>query len=388
MAEDKPNSEEAPAGEEEEAAAGGTAQGAEVSDAREGAGAGEEPPEPTPEPKRGGRGGLWLGLIALLAAVVGAGAGGYAYWQLQQRLAQVDERLAAARQERSQARETLADLRGELDSVAGEQEGLAGRVGDLSDQVESVRRATEELYARIEGGPDYWRLERVESLLVAADRVVRLEHDGPAAYAALAEADRMLRELKDPAWLDVREAIQAAMTRLEQVKSPDVPGIAFRLASLSQAALGLPLQRQEPPALGKEEAEAAAGQAPEGAWGRVKGALGRFWEDVKGLVRLRRAGEDIEPLLPPDKAAFLRHNLVLNLQAARLAVLRREPEVYRESLASARDWTARFFDRDSEEVAGMLGALEELQERRIAPELPELDKPLTLLRRLRQERGN
>lgn len=351
------------------------------------------PAETAEAPPRPGRGGLWLGLLALLVALAAAAAAGYGYWHFKNRLGQVGDRLDAAEQERGSGQQTLAELRQEIEGVRGdiqsfreEQEGLAGRLGEIDDRLGTLREATEDLNARIEGGPTYWRLERVESLLLAADRVARLEGDAQAAHAALAEADRMLRDLNDPAWLDVREAIQNAMTRLEQVPSVDVPGIAFRLASLSEAALDLPLKRQEAPALGPDETEVDEEAPPEGMWERIQHALGAFWKDIKGLVRLRRSGEEVEPLLPPDEAAFLRHNLVLNLQAARLALLRDRPEVYRQALGSARDWVERFFDGESDEVTGMLGALEDLEGRGLAADLPELDEPLQVLRRVRKER--
>ncbi|MFB6261167.1 MAG: uroporphyrinogen-III C-methyltransferase, partial [Thiohalorhabdaceae bacterium] len=148
----------------------------------------------------------------------------------------------------------------------------------------------------------------------------------------------------------------------------------------------LPLERQEAPSL-EPQTETGAPQdaAPEGVWDRIKSALGNFWSDIKGLVRLRRSGKEAEPLLPPDRAAFLRHNLVLNLQAARLALLRDNPEVYRQSLGSARDWVERFFDGDSDEVAGMLSAIKELEGRQVAADLPKLEEPLRKLRQLRKE---
>ncbi|HKJ72374.1 MAG TPA: uroporphyrinogen-III C-methyltransferase [Gammaproteobacteria bacterium] len=394
MAEDKENGGRGPAEEEvpaAEEAAGGEApeEAAEAAEAGEQAEAAQA--SAAGKPPRPRRAGAWLGGLALLAALGAAGAGGYAYWRLDHRLERMNERLAAVGDQGRQAQQALGGLRDELSALRKGQDKLGERADRLAKESDSLRQATQDLYARIEGGPTYWRLERLESLLVAADRVERLEHDPKAAYAALSEADRMLRELKDPAWLDVRKAVQDAMTRLEQVPAPDVPGIAFRLASLGDAALDLPLKRQQPPAFsgGPEKAEAGGEEAPpKGMWNRVKAALAEFWSDIKGLVRLRRSGEDIEPLLPPDKAAFLRHNLVLNLQAARLALLEDEPRIYRQSLTAARDWVNRFFDADSDEVAGMLSALKDLEGRTIAPDLPSLDKPLKVFRRVRQERGS
>jgi uroporphyrin-3 C-methyltransferase len=378
MAEDKENKPaDTPSGEESAPQTGPAESGAEAEGEQPAAGRGKL------------RGGRLLAVLALLVALGAAAAGGYAYWRLDQRMSGLSERLAATEQQDRAVQEALDGLRDDLQAAREARREIAGRADQLAEQTASVRKATQELFARIEGGPTYWRLERVESLLLAADRVVRLEHDPQAAYAALAEADRMLRELKDPAWLDVRQTIQATMTELEQAPQPDLPGIAFRLASLGEAALDLPLKRQQAPDLNRPPAEDAATEAePQGVWGRIKAALGQFWTDIKGLVRLRRAGKDIEPLLPPDKAAFLRHNLVLNLQAARLAALRGEPKVYRQSLTAARDWVGRFFDGDSDEVAGMRGALDELADRRIAPELPKVEEPLRVFRQVRKERGS
>ena len=44
------------------------------------------------------------------------------------------------------------------------------------------------------------------------------------------------------------------------------------------------------------------------------------------------------------------------------------------------------FDGESDAVTGMLGALEDLEGRGLAADLPELDEPLQVLRRVRKER--
>jgi uroporphyrin-3 C-methyltransferase len=335
------------------------------------------------------RGAYWLGGIALLVALAGAGAGGYAYWQLDRRLAGLDRSLAEQAGEKEEVRGALSGLRDRLAGLRQGQERLGNRDEDLVSRLDTVEDATRDLSARLEGGPTYWRLERIETLLITADRLARLEGDPEAAHAALESADRALRNLKDPGWLEVRKSVQSALTRLEQVPKLDLPGIAFRLDSLVQAAMELPLKGSEAPAMGPEEAaDAAAEPAPEGIWGTIKAGAGEFWADVKGLVRLRRSGQEVEPLLPPDKATFLRHNLVLNLEGARLAALRGQAEVYKGSLTEAADWVNRFFDPESDEVQGLLGALEDLRERRVARSLPSLEAPLRTFRELREERGS
>lgn len=349
-------------------------------------------------PPRRGRGAYWLGALALLVALAGIGAGAYAYWRidhrfiaLDQSLSQLDQSLSQQAAQKQETQEALADLRSSLEGIRQGQSDLGARDDKLAQRLATIEEATQELRAQLESGPAFWRLERIETLLVTADRLARLEGEAQAAYAALESADEALRDLKDPGWLEVRKAIQSAMTRLEQVPETDVAGITYRLDSLMEAALELPLKGAEPRQMGQEAAAGeAAESAPEGegAWVRFKEAMGEFWADVKELVRLRRTGKEVEPLLPPDKAGFLRHNLVLNLQAARLAALQGKGEVFDESLAQAVDWTERFFDPGSDEVRAMVSALQGLQERSVERSLPPLEAPLRTFRQVRQERGS
>jgi uncharacterized protein HemX len=347
-------------------------------------------------PTRRGRGAYWLGALALLVALAGVGAGAYAYWRidhrflaLDQSLTQLDQSLSQEAGRKQEIQDSLADLRTSLESIRQGQGDLGARDDQLAQRLATIEKATQDLRAQLESGPAFWRLERIENLLVTADRVARLEGDAQAAYAALKSADDALRNLKDPGWLEVRKAIQGAMTRLEQVPETDVAGITYRLDSLMETALELPLKGAEPRQMGPEEAaEEAAGPASEaeGAWAQFKQGMGEFWADVKDLVRLRRGGEEVEPLIPPDKAGFLRHNLVLNLQSARMAALQGKDEVFDASLAQAADWTERFFDPQSDAVRAMTSALQGLQERSVDRSLPALEAPLRTFRQVRQER--
>ncbi|MFP4561379.1 MAG: uroporphyrinogen-III C-methyltransferase [Thiohalorhabdus sp.] len=355
-----------------------------------------------PQRAGGGRGGLVLALLALLLVLGLGGGGAYFYLGLDQRLQGLETTVANREQQQEDLRQELSqemdqatqELQSTVEqhgqqqgSIAERQEDLRNRVEQLGQEVETLRQANQELQARLEGGPTYWRLERVETLLVSADRIARLEGDLDAAHAALESADRTLRDMNAPEWMEARRAIQSAMTRLEELPEPDLPGTAFKLASLAESALELPVKGVEPPAMEPGEGDGEAEEEdPRDWWGRFRAGLEDFWEDVKGLVRLRRSGEEMEPLLPPDDATFLRHNLVLNLQSARLAALRGEDELYRRTLEESREWVRRFFDPDSDGVQAMLDSLESLGDRRITREAPSLEEPLTTFRGIRSER--
>lgn len=330
------------------------------------------------------KGAYFLSTLALLAGLGALGGGGYVYWQWDARWAALDGRLSAQDDQLDRLRERL---KSQDEALSQAREDLASRVERLSGQLEREQERIGELQARLEGGRSYWLLERVEGLLRTADRLARLEGDPGSALAALDAADTALRQVGDPDWLPVRQAIQEAMTRLEQAPRADTPGIALKLSSLTRTALELPLRGTvakdlEPPTgSASQEPESA----PEGVWGHVRAALGSFWTDLKGLVRLRRAERPAEPLLPPKEAHFLRHNLVLALQSARLAALQGDEAVYEQSLSDARDWLERFFAEDHEAVGGMDQALQRLADKRVKRAFPDLNQPLQRFLDVREE---
>ena len=70
-----------------------------------------------------------------------------------------------------------------------------------------------------------------------------------------------------------------------------------------------------------------------------QGAAARAWDAVKdamsGLVKVTPPDEETRALLTLDAAHLIRSNLALQLQAARLALLRGEQAIFEQSLEDA-----------------------------------------------------
>jgi uroporphyrin-3 C-methyltransferase len=113
--------------------------------------------------------------------------------------------------------------------------------------------------------------------------------------------------------------------------------------------------------------------------------LPALWSDIKGLVTIRRLSQSVTPLLPPEQGFFLRQNLALKLEAARVALLQREPATYQGALSEAQGWMSRYFDASAPAVRSALDNLARLREANIAPTLPDIGDSLRQLRRLKRE---
>ena len=89
------------------------------------------------------------------------------------------------------------------------------------------------------------------------------------------------------------------------------------------------------------------------------------------------------PLIAPDQVYFLRTNLALQLQSARLALLRGEKAVFEQSLDDAAAWLRQYFDSNSTQVASALETIGEIRDGLFAVAPPDISESLRLLRQFR-----
>jgi uroporphyrin-3 C-methyltransferase len=99
-----------------------------------------------------------------------------------------------------------------------------------------------------------------------------------------------------------------------------------------------------------------------------------------GMVTVSKMDEAERPLLAPDDVYFLRTNLSLQLQAARIALLRGEQSVFEQSLDDADAWIGEYFDVNSEQVASARATIAEIRNGMFAITPPDISRSLRLLR--------
>jgi uroporphyrin-3 C-methyltransferase len=157
------------------------------------------------------------------------------------------------------------------------------------------------------------------------------------------------------------------------MSTPDVEGITLKLASLARVVESLPLRPIE-------RIEDEVGEVTDEEISR----LDRAWNSVKSatsdLIKHRTTDEEVMPLISPEAEYFLRTNLSLQMQTARLALLRGEQTVYEASLADAAAWLELYFDADSTQVAAAVDSINEISGGMFAAEVPDISTSLRLLR--------
>jgi len=245
---------------------------------------------------------------------------------------------------------------------------------DLALREDALEREQASLRARTDQGRATFAMAEARHLLRLANETLVLTRDPERAAAALRAADARLAELGDGRTIAVRSEIARELAALAALPRSDPPGLALALIALGDKVQRLPLRTRLP-----EDAAPAVppdDDAPPSAWEHF---VARVKHAFAGLITVRRAPSGAEPLLAPEQEWFLRRNLELKLESARLAALARDGAAFRASTRAARDWLAVHFDPAAAEVRAAVTDLDAMQRLELAPPLPDLSRALTLL---------
>ena len=284
--------------------------------------------------------------------------------ELARRLSDGDSVAKEGRALARQAQENLQDLQakfGALESRLAESQG---------HQV-----ALEAMYQEFSRTRDDRVLAEVEQAVVIAAQQLQLAGNVQAALFALQTADARLGSIDRPLWLPLRKAIASDLDALKALPQVDAAGISLRLETLIGRLDSLPLAFEAKPRASTPPVGAA-----EPTW--AKRLWLDFWAEFSQLVRVERMDRPDPALLAPSNAVFLRENLKLRLMNARLALLSRDGNTFREDVRICADWLERYFDVHNAAVAAALADLVEIQKTPVGVDLPNLQATQTALRSL------
>ncbi len=351
----------------------------------------ESEPAPTAAARGKGAGGIaWLALFLSLLALAATGYMQVNEWRAQGDAEQSDSLLAELRSRIAASNESLANLdRGladlaaadtrtaaELETLQNELEQRMQLLDSLPPRVSSVERSMSALQGVSASARETWLLAEAEHYMQIANAQLQLAGNPYLAAQALRMADERLVQLANPALIDVRRALSDELAALDGMEKPDIEGATLNLASLARVVESLPLRQVD---TGAADEQAGADDELSGfarAWASVKGA-------ASGLVRVTGPEQMATPLLTPDAIYFLRTNLTLQLQTARLAMLRGEQAVFEQSLDDAAAWLRQYFDTESAQVASALETIAEIRNTMFAGAAPDISASLRLLREFR-----
>lgn len=356
-------------------------------------------PEPRTEPDAAAKRGTsapvaWLALLLSFVALATIGYRVVDDWRVQRRGEQSAASLASsiivlqgrvdtsieklARLEPTLADFAAADSRNaaDLEALQRDLDNRIRLLDSLPPRMSNLERSIASLQGVSAGARDTWLLAEAQNYMQIANAQLQLAGNPQLAALALGMADERIVQLANPALIDVRRAIADELAALEVMDKPDIEGITLTLSSLARVIDSLPLRgvKASAPESAQRTDEDLSGV--DRAWNSVKGA-------VSGLIKVTPPDQAAMPLIAPDSVYFLRTNLSLQLQIARLALLRGETAVFEQSLDDATAWLELYFDTESAQVSAAQQTIDEIRDGLFSVASPDISKSLRLLRQFK-----
>jgi len=356
----------------------------------------EEPPQEAPlatkreTSRRGSSPVSWLALFLSLVTLAAVGYMVMEDLRTRDAAASSSDSIARLSGRVDESRQSLSELDQNLSDLASSDESIQSRVESLQQSIEERVRLLDSLPGRMSnlensvaalqgvsaGARDTWLLAEAEYYMQIANAQLQLGNNPHLAMLALGMADERVVQMANPALTDVRRAIANELAALEVMEKPDIEGVMLTLASLSRVVESLPLQSVDQAVVEDDGTDEAELSGTERAWASVKGAM-------SGLVKVTPPDEATKALLTPDTAQLVRSNLALQLQAARLALLRGEQAIFEQGLDDADALLTQYFDVGSAQVISAQQTITEIRDSMIAVTPPDISGSLRLIRQFR-----
>ena len=282
----------------------------------------------------------------------------------------LEQRLNGLSNRNDAVAKSLDDFQQQLDLRLGRQlevfESLPGRMSNVESSMSSIQGIST-------GVRDSWLLAEAEYYMQIANAQLQLAGNPHLARLALLQADDRIRQLANPALTNVRRTLADELQALEFISRPDIEGVTLTLGSLANIVDSLPLQQEiDVPAADRPEIE--------NELSGMDRAMASLRSTVGDVVSVRRTDEAVRPLIAPESAYFLRANLSLQLQIARLALLRGERAAFQQSLDDTDEWLQSYYDTDSAAVKSARQTIADVRDSLFDIEMPDISESLRLLR--------
>ncbi len=335
-----------------------------------------------------GRGVYFLLILALAFAFFAASASGFLWWQYRQFYVALD-------QADSESAGSIQDIRASLRSLTDRVETLQASDALMLDATTELDRRLEELPGRfralenrvnaVQGvsgdARQRWLRAEAEYYLTVANTELTLGGDWGNAITALELGDSKLRELGNPAFGEVRQRISEELQALRSARLPDVEGLSYSLGRLADRVEELPMGAVAPGSF-VTEPDVLEDAEP---------GLSRVWlslkQAVSGMISVERSDAPSSRALTSEEQLLVRRQLALELEIARLGLLRNQTEVFQVSLGSAGALLTRHFDGSNASVESAISLLQEMIRLDIDPSRPDISGSLNLLRGLPDREG-
>jgi len=288
--------------------------------------------------------------------------------QIHQQLTELQTKFKASPDQQIQViNEKFQPLHEELKLLSKQQQQTESKTAILSHQMSQL----------IEN-PD-WVMAEVNYLVTLAHHRLTIAKDAAGALLALTAADDRLRRLNNPTLDKIRVQLGKDMVNLRNLAPIEVEGMITRLANYVAQSDNLMLLQgkfADPAPVTTPKPQPTEDKNLD--WQEQLGYIGLA---LQNLVVIRHNENAETGKLSVDQRFYVRENLRLKLEMARLAAYRRDSQSFAVAVKAVEDWLNRYFDQRDKTIQTMLQDLAEMQKTVLTQQLPDISESLRSLQR-------
>lgn len=346
-----------------------------------------------------------LAPAALVIALLGLGLSAVVWQQNKQSqalYAELEPRLSAMQSTGSRTASELEQLLARLEQQDGRIDALQGQLAEASAVIQDLDEA---LRIMTDRGSELVLLNDVDHLVTIAQQQLQLGGNVRNAIVALESAQSQLARANRPSLAMLQQTLNGDLDRLRAASTVDIAAFSHQLEELAVLVTEAPLIMPDRAATSSEEAatppvrEHPAPTVPpetgandnwlDKAWDTTRNWSRSAWsslrEDLGQFIEVRRVDDASALLMSPDQASRFRDNLRTRIMTAQLALMMRQPEVWKTETAAVVKALETRYDDASPLTRKAIRMARAMADTEIDARLPTVDNSLQALTTLREE---
>lgn len=320
---------------------------------------------------------LMLAGLALVIAAIGCSGAGFTYWKLHSQNnslnAQNTSLISQLTEQQEEFKQTLQQL---MTETKQQESLLRNQLLDAQSQLKALDSETAKVKASQENvvtqitkintdSSQTWMLFEAKQLLKQAFFRLRAS-DINGATKLLDDVNEVIKQRGDlsQSASKINQTIETALLKLQQVNQVDRANLYSQLAAI-QTQLA-ELQIKQPVFKNPNDDQ----KEPQGRWESLANKLSNY-------VRIDfNANSKILPILTSQGLSQLKMTLDLSIEKAQWAALNGESVIYKSELTRITELLTQYFDTSSTQVSALISKIDEIKEKTIITEVPDITDTL------------
>ena len=243
------------------------------------------------------------------------------------------------------------------------------RLDSLNEELVSLR-----LGINVSQSNGVWQVAEAASLLRLAQQYLQLNQDALVALSLYRSSYALLIQIDDSAIDRIRAMLASDIQVLSRQVSVDIQGLFMRLSDLSQQLDRISLIKDIEPSLDFTDRNSEENVR--------QGFLARAGIILSQYFTVRRIDTPVQMPFNNTEVSFLRQNMQLQLEQAKLALLQKRPGIYQDSISNVLMLAQQNIPEEDPFKTNVIRDLRGLQTATISLNLPRLSDSLSQLEAL------